>query len=76
MVRDDGSKDKTIDLLHSLSVKHPNLKYYQAANVGFVKSFNDLVSNATQIEPKADYYAFVDQDDVWHADKLKKRLLI
>lgn len=72
LVRDDGSKDKTIDLLHSLSAKYPNLKYYQTANVGFVKSFNDLVLNATQIEPKADYYAFVDQDDVWHADKLKK----
>lgn len=74
LVRDDGSKDKTVDLLHYLSTKYPNIKYYRAANVGFIKSFNELVINAINIEPKADYYAFVDQDDVWHEDKLRRAI--
>lgn len=74
LVRDDGSKDKTTKLLHSLSARYQNIEYYKASNVGFVGSFNELVLKAATSEAKADYYAFVDQDDVWHSDKLEKAI--
>lgn len=65
-VRDDGSTDNTIRILKKLSKKHENLIIEGAENVGWEKSFLLALRDA----PKADYYAFADQDDVWFDDKL------
>ena len=66
-VRDDGSKDGTIDILKKYE-KENKLILNCGENIGFVKSFFWLLNNA----PKADFYSFCDQDDVWFEDKIAR----
>lgn len=65
-VRDDGSKDNTLNILDKLG-RNGILTWYKGDNLGPALSFMDLVKKA----PTADYYAFCDQDDIWDDDKLK-----
>lgn len=65
-VRDDGSKDKTIQILEEYK-KTGKLDYYQGKNLGSAKSFHDLLRHA----PRADFYAFADQDDYWLPEKVE-----
>lgn len=69
LVRDDGSVDTTIDILDKWQ-DAGKLKWYTGDNLRPEKSFMHLLFNA----PKADYYAFCDQDDVWLPDKLSKTI--
>lgn len=69
IVRDDGSKDATIDILKEYE-NEKKLRWYNGKNLGPAKSFMDLVFNADE----CDYYAFADQDDFWMEDKLEKTL--
>ena len=69
-VRDDGSKDRTLDILRDYESKN-ELELIPGENLGVVGSFLDGLSHV----PKGyDYVALCDQDDVWHADKLKRAL--
>ena len=70
IVSDDGSTDKTIDILHAYKAKWPNgkLDIRNGPKKGFCQNFLSL---ACDTNIKADYYAFCDQDDVWMADKLQ-----
>lgn len=71
-VRDDGSKDKTCDILQEYCQKYPNIfSVVCGENLGFAKSFSYLIKNA----PDADFYALCDQDDVWLPSKLKNGIL-
>lgn len=63
--RDDGSNDKTIEILRSYKNKG-KLEFIQGKNVGPARSFIQLLA----VVPSADFYAFADQDDVWEPDKL------
>lgn len=67
LVRDDGSKDKTLEILENWS-KSKKLNYYQGKNLKPAKSFMDLIMKAPL---NYDYYAFSDQDDAWDTDKMK-----
>lgn len=69
LVRDDGSKDNTLDILKDIASKFENVHYIAGTNLGFVGSFSELVHYALQ-KDTVDFYAFADQDDVWYADKL------
>lgn len=71
MVRDDGSKDRTLSILSSWKEKTQKtigggIILLSQENVGPARSFMQLINQA----PEADYYAFCDQDDVWEKDKL------
>lgn len=66
MVRDDGSTDGTIKILESYKEKGL-LEYTIGENIGVVKSFSELLRNAS----KYDFYAFCDQDDVWANNKIE-----
>lgn len=67
LVRDDGSCDKTIEILKEYEEKYPNFHLsYGEGNLGYAKSFSTLIRNA----PSFDYYACCDQDDVWLPNKL------
>lgn len=66
-VRDDGSKDNTVEILKEYE-KRGNIKLYPKENVGFIKSFFDCLSFCDN----ADYYAFCDQDDEWFEDKIER----
>ena len=65
LVRDDGSKDKTIEILNRYNSLE-NFSFYQGNNVGPAMSFIDLIKQSK----KYDYYAFADQDDYWESDKI------
>lgn len=66
LIRDDGSKDYTTNILKEYACKHHNIKYYSGKNLGYAKSFWNLL----KISDKYDYYAFCDQDDIWLKEKL------
>lgn len=66
IVRDDGSKDKTINILEEYQSKG-KLEWYSGKNLKAARSFLNLVSKS----PNDEYYAFSDQDDVWFSKKLK-----
>lgn len=69
LVRDDGSSDQTVNILEE-NRKQGKLTFYVGENVKPAKSFWDLV----QRTPASEYYAFCDQDDVWHTDKLLRAI--
>lgn len=64
-VRDDGSSDKTINILQNYEMEG-KLKLIQGENIGPARSFIELLT----IVPVADFYAFSDQDDIWDVDKI------
>lgn len=64
-VRDDGSTDRTRQILHKYE-KIGKIKVYEGDNLGFIQSFNWLLRNCND----ADYYAWCDQDDLWMPDKI------
>jgi len=63
-IRDDGSSDRTPDLLETY--KESNIFIQKEKNIGVTNSFLYLLENVNEY----DYYAFSDQDDVWDKDKL------
>lgn len=67
LIRDDGSKDSTLDILKQYSNKYDYIEYYQGDNIGPAKSFFELINKVSGY----DYYSLCDQDDVWLRDKLK-----
>lgn len=70
LIRDDGSKDSTPQILQKWST-HPQIKIFLEENVGVVKSFFKLL---TYSSAEAGYLAFSDQDDVWVKNKLSKAI--
>lgn len=64
-VRDDGSTDKTLDIIRNWQ-KKGNIKFYQGENLGPAKSFMNLICNSGGYK----YYALSDQDDFWKKNKL------
>lgn len=68
LIRDDGSKDSTLEILNHYSERYDNIDYYAGENKGAIESFNDLLMR--QETEKYNYFAFCDQDDVWDDDKL------
>lgn len=64
-IRDDGSKDKTVDIIKSF--KDDRITIFEGRNKGARDSFFELIESAPL---DFDYYAFCDQDDYWEDDKL------
>lgn len=64
-VRDDGSTDSTLDILHEYE-NNGKLKLFIGENKGFAKNFLTLLSLCDE----ADYYSFSDHDDIWEEDKV------
>ena len=69
-IRDDGSNDDTRIILNEYCADHSNVSFVFGDNLGVVGSFLWLVENAE----KHDYYAFCDQDDIWHPLKIQAAL--
>lgn len=70
LIRDDGSTDKTGDILREYHKKyHDRITVIMGENLGYNQSYFKLLQLAN--EKKYDYYAFSDQDDVWLDDKVQ-----
>ena len=66
VIRDDGSKDSTIEIIKEYQQKNTNIILKEGTNIGFLKSFFKLLELAN-----ADFYAYCDQDDIWLENKIK-----
>lgn len=69
-VRDDGSVDKTLDIVNEFKNKI-DIKIVKGKNIGAGRSFMNLLKEVLNYDERFDYYALADQDDVWIDDKLK-----
>ena len=67
-IRDDASKDNTIKIIEDYMKNNDNIKLIRGENLGFVKSFFELLKSVEE----ADYYAYCDQDDIWMEDKIQR----
>lgn len=74
LIRDDGSSDNTVDIIKEYCGKYDNISLLQGNNLGFVESFNELISNS--MVENYTWIAFCDQDDVWLPNKLSEALRI
>ena len=67
-IRDDGSKDSTLNILDRYKEQYPdNIIIFSGDNIGFANSFMYLVHKCEH----NDFYAFADQDDIWEQNKLE-----
>jgi len=67
IITDDGSSDKTIEIIQNYLLRDSRIKLYQNEhNLGFVKNFEKAISLCT-----GEYIALADQDDSWRKDKLE-----
>lgn len=72
LIRDDGSSDKTCDIIRNFTAKDSRIRFInenEHHNLGVIKSFFMLVNYEV-----ADLYFFSDQDDVWLPEKLSVSL--
>jgi len=73
-IRDDGSTDKTIDILKQYTEKDKRIKLIKddLKNLGQCQNFNELMKKAKLLSAK--YVMFADQDDVWEPEKIELSL--
>lgn len=71
LIRDDGSSDSTVPILREYSNCYSNqIVLVEGKNIGWRKSFFELLIMAKNNYNNFDYYAFADQDDIWLQNKL------
>lgn len=71
-IRDDGSKDRTQEIIHEYVAKDSRIIYLSEMsleNIGVKKSFLSLL-----LAVESDYYFFCDQDDFWLPNKVADTL--
>jgi glycosyltransferase involved in cell wall biosynthesis len=70
VVSDDGSSDKTLDILKKFQARQPLNKVIirTGPQKGSAANFMSMLKDESI---KADYYAFSDQDDVWLPNKIE-----
>lgn len=70
IIRDDGSKDKTCEILKKMENKYDNIKVIYGNNVGVPESFKKMLE--LEFNDNEKYLFFCDQDDVWLENKIEK----
>jgi glycosyltransferase involved in cell wall biosynthesis len=70
LIIDDGSTDHTASLIGQ--VKDPRVQYFPLTHIGKIPSLR----NFGMAKAQGEYIAFLDSDDLWETDKLKKQVTI
>lgn len=66
-IRDDGSRDSTVEWARTLAARDPRVHFVAGANMGVAGSFFAALEEAGS---ECEFFAFADQDDVWYPRKL------
>jgi len=69
IVVDDGSTDRTVNIVEKLQVDIPQIRLFKQANKGPASARNRGI-----LESRRRFIAFLDSDDLWHPNKLVKQL--
>ena len=70
LIRDDGSTDRTINLIEGYIDKNKEkITLIKGKNIGVVNSFFNLIDYAKN---EYFYFAFCDQDDYWEKNKIEE----
>lgn len=70
LIRDDGSTDRTLDIIEEYKKRHKDkIRIFAGENKGVKHSFLELVNLSDET---MDYYAFSDQDDIWLDNKVSR----
>lgn len=69
LVVDDGSRDDTVAIAERHAAADPRIRVIQQENAGVAAA-----RNRGWAEARADFLAFVDADDLWHATKIERQL--
>lgn len=74
IIHDDGSKDKTIDIIKKYTREYSNIILLEDNIVlgNAYKNFMHLTKNVKN----TNYVMFSDQDDIWNGDKIEKTLFL
>lgn len=72
LVSDDNSTDNSCKVVSSACLNNdlPYSLFAPKANISGHRGNFQYICTEAKALPKADYYAFSDQDDVWHPDKI------
>ena len=70
LVNDDGSSDKTLEILNKFQKGGLIKKIFHTENVGPSEAFKNLLSQCEGY----DYIALCDQDDIWDRDKIERSI--
>ena len=71
VILDDGSTDRTGDIIRQMQSKDNRIRYYYQDNGGLAFTRNRLFDLS-----KGEYIAFLDHDDEWYSDKLESQLAL
>jgi glycosyltransferase involved in cell wall biosynthesis len=72
LIRDDGSTDRTLEVINHYIERYPNQIIHIVdtdKNLGVTRNFERLIEHST-----APYIMFCDQDDMWNPDKIETSL--
>lgn len=73
LVRDDGSTDRTVEILRAFAKRDKRIKVIEdeKGNLGYAENFFELLRLS-----RAEYVLLCDQDDVWMGDKIEKMVKV
>lgn len=69
LITDDGSTDKTLEIVQNYAAKDPRIHLFSINNSGAAVARNNSIKQA-----KGDYIAFLDSDDLWLSKKLEVQI--
>ena len=69
LVVDDGSKDRTAEIVEEIAIKDSRVSLLRQQNSGVAKARNLAIVNA-----RGEYIAPVDADDIWYPEKIEKQI--
>lgn len=73
-IQDDGSTDGTLDIISSYIEREPRRIVLFSEKENREKGAKHNFSSLFDKVPKAEYYMFCDQDDIWEKDKLQRMM--
>lgn len=69
IVVDDGSRDRTAEIVRSYAERDERIQFVQQPNAGVASARNLAIQNS-----KGKYIAPLDADDIWYSKKLEKQV--